>query len=103
VHQMHALHDRRCLHGDFGDHLTHVSYFLSDMTRPRFRSGTFDLVPNHFSGKRSILTDGRGTPLVLAAASMPAPVRLRDDRRRPLLLERRPSRFRPRRDVLAWR
>ena len=45
VHQMHALHDRPYLHGAFGDHLRHVSYFLSDVTRPCFRDGTIDLVP----------------------------------------------------------
>src|SRR4051794_14805315 len=36
VHQMHALHDRRYLHGAFGDSLQHVSYFLSKVTRPCF-------------------------------------------------------------------
>jgi acyl-CoA hydrolase len=71
VHQMHALHDRRYLHGDFGDHLAHVSYFLSDVTRPCFRAGTVDLVPNHFSEMRSILADRTRDPLVLAAASLP--------------------------------
>ena len=49
VHQMHALHDRPYLHGAFGDRLRHVSYFLSHVTRPCFRAGTIDLVPNNFS------------------------------------------------------
>ena len=40
VHQMHALHDRRYLHGAFGDRLRHVSYFLSHVTRPCFEAGT---------------------------------------------------------------
>ena len=71
VHQMHAIHDRRYLHGVFGDHLRHVSYFLSDVTRPCFRAGTIDLVPNNFSEMRAILTERTTDPLVLAAASRP--------------------------------
>jgi acyl-CoA hydrolase len=71
VHQMHALHDRRYLHGAFGDHLRHVSYFLSSVTRPCFREGTIDLVPNHFSEMRVILRDHTVDPLILAAASPP--------------------------------
>ena len=57
VHQMHALHDRRYLHGAFGDRLRHVSYFLSHVTRPCFRAGTIDLVPNNFSEMRAILAE----------------------------------------------
>jgi acyl-CoA hydrolase len=71
VHQMHALHDRRYLHGDFGDRLHHVSYYLSAVTRPCYRAGTVDLVPNHFSEMRKILRDYTSDPLVLAAASPP--------------------------------
>ncbi len=71
VHQMHALHDRPYLHAAFGDRLRHVSYFLSDVTRPCFRNGTIDLVPNHFSEMRAILKDRTRDPLVLAAASPP--------------------------------
>jgi acyl-CoA hydrolase len=71
VHQMHALRDRRYLHGDFGEHLRHISYFLSDVTRPCFRAGTVDLVPNHFSEMRMLLREGTRDPLVLAAASPP--------------------------------
>ena len=71
VHQMHAIHDRPYLHGVFGDHLRHVSYFLSDVTRPCFRAGTIDLVPNNFSEMRAILTERTTDPLVLAAASRP--------------------------------
>ena len=62
VHQMHALHDRRYLHGEFGDHLRHISYFLSDVTRPCFRAGTVDLVPNHFSEMRTLLRDRTRRP-----------------------------------------
>jgi acyl-CoA hydrolase len=71
VHQMHALHDRRYLHGAFGDRLRHVSYFLSHVTRPCFRAGSVDLVPNNFSEMRDILRAHTRDPLVLAAASPP--------------------------------
>ncbi len=71
VHQMHALHDRPYLHGAFGERLHHVSYFLSEVTRPCFRDGTVDLVPNHFSEMRAILKDRTHDPVVLAAASPP--------------------------------
>jgi hypothetical protein len=37
VHQMHALRDRPYLHGEYGDRLRHVSYFLSHITRPASR------------------------------------------------------------------
>ena len=69
VHQMHALHDRPYLHGAFGDRLRHVSYFLSHVTRPCFRAGTVELVPNNFSEMRDILQGRTSDPLVLAAAS----------------------------------
>ena len=35
---MHALHDHPYLHGAYGDHLHHVSYFLSPVTRERVRA-----------------------------------------------------------------
>ena len=68
---MHAVHDRPYLHGAFGDRLRHVSYFLSHVTRPCFRAGTIDLVPNNFSEMRAILADRTADPLVLAAAAPP--------------------------------
>ncbi len=71
VHQMHAIHDRPYLHGAFGDRLRHVSYFLTAVTRPCFRAGTIELVPNNFSELRAILSDRTTDPLVLAAASRP--------------------------------
>jgi acyl-CoA hydrolase len=71
VHQMHALHDRRYLRGDFGDRLRHVSYFLSHVTRPYFHAGALDLVPNNFSEMRVILQEATTNPLVVAAASPP--------------------------------
>ena len=70
IHQMHALHDavsaRRC-----GDHLRHVSYFLSAVTRPAYWEGQIDLVPNHFSEVPQLLRDSTRCSLVVAAASMP--------------------------------
>lgn len=71
VHQMHVSHDRPYLHGVYGDRLRHVSYFLSDVTRPCFRNGTIDLVPNNFSEMRAILKERTTDPLVIAAASLP--------------------------------
>src|SRR6185503_20668595 len=49
----------------------HVSYFLSHVTRPCFREGTVDLVPNNFSEMRAILERRTRDPLVLAATSPP--------------------------------
>jgi acyl-CoA hydrolase len=71
VHQMHALRDRPYLHGAYGDHLHHMSYFLSAVTRPCYHAGTIDLVPNHFSEMRAVLRDQTSDPLVIAAASPP--------------------------------
>lgn len=71
VHQMHAIHDRRYMHGEFGDRLRHVSYFLSHITRPHFLAGTIELVPNNFSEMHQILKAVTEDPLVLAAASPP--------------------------------
>ena len=71
VHQMHALRDRPYLHGVYGDHLHHVSYFLSHITRARFAAGTVDLVPNNFSEMRALLAASTTDPLVIAAASPP--------------------------------
>ncbi len=71
IHQMHALHDRPYLAGEFGDNLRHVSYFLSHVTRPHFRAGTIDLVPNNFSEMRDILRTNTRDPLILATASPP--------------------------------
>ena len=71
VHQMHVMHDRPYLHGEFGDRLRHVSYFLSHITRPCFAAGTIDLVPNNFSEMKAILQLSTTDPLVLAAASPP--------------------------------
>jgi acyl-CoA hydrolase len=71
VHQMHALHDRRYLAGQFGDRMHHVSYFLSHVTRPHFAAGTIGLVPAHFSEVYQLMKMRAVDPLVIAAASPP--------------------------------
>jgi acyl-CoA hydrolase len=71
VHQMHALHERPYLAGEYGDRLRHISYFLSHVTRPHFNTGTVDLVPAHFSEVYRIMRERTTDPLVLAAASPP--------------------------------
>jgi acyl-CoA hydrolase len=71
VHQMHALHPRPSIDGTLGEHLRHVSYFLSSVTRPAYWAGGCDLVPNHFSEMPHLLRTGTRCSLVLAAASPP--------------------------------
>jgi acyl-CoA hydrolase len=71
VHQMHVLHDRRYLRGEFGDDLRHVSYFLSHVTRRPFAEGCLDLVPAHFSEVYALMHSRAPDPLVLCAASPP--------------------------------
>jgi acyl-CoA hydrolase len=69
IHQMHALHDRPYLHGAVREHLLHVSYFLSPVTRPAFWAGGCELVPNNFSDVPRLLRTTTRHSLVLAAAS----------------------------------
>jgi len=69
VHQMHALHDRPYLHGTVREHLLHVSYFLSPVTRPAFHERGCELVPNHFSEVPRLLRETTRCSMVLAAAS----------------------------------
>lgn len=71
VHQMHALHDRRYLHGEWRDRLRHISYFLSPVTRPCFADGSLELVPNNFSEVPQLLSLRCRDPLVIASASTP--------------------------------
>ena len=68
---MHAIHDRRYLHGDFDRRLHHISYFLSHVTRPHFRSGAIGLVPAHFSEVYDMMQHRTHDPIVIAAASPP--------------------------------
>ena len=69
VHQMHALHDRPYLHGTMREHLLHLSYFLSPVTRPAFHAGGCELVPNHFSEVPRLLQESTRCSMVLAAAA----------------------------------
>ena len=71
VHQMHALHDRRYLHGSTAGRLDHLSYFLSPVTRPAFHAGTIDLVPCHFSEVPLLLQHLPGPKAVVASVSPP--------------------------------
>ncbi len=71
IHQMHALHDRRYLHGEFPGRLRHVSYFLSHVTRGPYQKGHLDLVPSHFSEVPLHLRHSTRCSAVLAAASPP--------------------------------
>jgi acyl-CoA hydrolase len=69
IHQMHALRDRPTIRGECGDHLRHVSYFLSHITRPAFAAGQCDFVPSHFSEVPLHLERIVRPDLVMAAAS----------------------------------
>lgn len=69
VHQMHVLHDRPYLHGSVREHLEHVSYFLSHVTRPAFHERALELVPNHFSEVPRLLRETTRCTAVLAAAA----------------------------------
>ncbi len=71
VHQMHAIHERPYLSGEFGDRLKHLSYFLSHITRRHFANGTIGLIPAHFSEVFAIMRARTTDPLVIAAASPP--------------------------------
>jgi acyl-CoA hydrolase len=71
VHQMHAIHDRPYLRGEFGGRLKHLSYFLSHVTRPHFANGHVGLIPAHFSEVYNLMRMRTEDPLVLAAASPP--------------------------------
>ena len=73
VHQMHALHERRYHHGHCGEHLRHVSYFLSPATRQAYWDGSIDLVPANFSEMPQTLRRSTKCSLVVAAASPPDP------------------------------
>jgi len=71
VHQMHALYDHPYLHAVHGDRLRHISYFLSDVTRPAYRAGTVDFVPGNFSEIPLLLSRLTQPKVVLAATSLP--------------------------------
>lgn len=71
IHQMHALYDRPYLHGACGEHLRHVSYFLSPVTRRPYWDGQIELVPANFSEMPRTLRDHTECTMVLAAATLP--------------------------------
>ncbi|HZT64606.1 MAG TPA: acetyl-CoA hydrolase/transferase C-terminal domain-containing protein [Acidimicrobiales bacterium] len=71
VHQMHALQPRDYISGKFPGQLSHVSYFLSEATRPAYWAGQCDLVPNHFSEVPRILRAETRCDLVMARAAPP--------------------------------
>ena len=71
VHQMHALHERPYIRGEFGDRLRHVSYFLSHadaggVLGRGLRSRSQPLLRDAAAAR-----DSAPRPLVLAAASPP--------------------------------
>ncbi len=70
VHQMHALRDRPYLHGAHRGHLEHVSWFLSEVTRPAFWVGGCHFSPANFSEIPQFLLAKRPA-VVMAAASPP--------------------------------
>ena len=71
IHQMHALHERPYIRGEYGDRLRHVSYFLSPATREAYWNGTVELVPNNFSEMPALLESCTACSVVIAAASPP--------------------------------
>jgi acyl-CoA hydrolase len=71
IHQMHAIHDRPYLRGEYGTRLKNISYFLSHVTRPHFAAGHIGLVPAHFSEVYALMRMRTDDPLVVAAASPP--------------------------------
>jgi acyl-CoA hydrolase len=71
VHQMHALRERPYIRGELGDHLRHVSYFLSPATRQAYWDGEVELVPANFSEMPRTLREHTACSMVLATASEP--------------------------------
>ncbi len=71
VHQMLPLKERRYQRGELLPHLRHVSWFLSEATRPAFHQGQCDLVPNNFSEVPHLMRRSTRRSLVLTAASPP--------------------------------
>jgi len=71
VHQMHCLYDRPYLHAAYGDNLRHVSYFLSNITRPAHAAGTVEFVPADFSDMPLVIHRHTRDPLFIASCSPP--------------------------------
>jgi acyl-CoA hydrolase len=70
VHQMHALRERPYINGAYRGHLEHVSWFLSEVTRPAFWNGGCHYAPANFSEIPQFLL-AKEPAAVLAAASPP--------------------------------
>lgn len=68
---MHALHRRPSIDGDCGDHLRHVSLFLSAATREAAQRGGCDVLPCDFSAVPELLRRSTKHSLLLASASPP--------------------------------
>jgi len=71
IHQMHAMRRRPHVDGACGDHLRHVSYFLTAATRPAAHAGTCEVVPVDFSQLPRLLRERTRCSLLLATASPP--------------------------------
>ncbi|WP_022929411.1 acetyl-CoA hydrolase/transferase family protein [Patulibacter americanus] len=71
VFQMHALRPRLYIDGRCGDHLRHVSLFLSPATRAACWSGACDLLASDFSNVPRALRRHTNLSLIVAAASPP--------------------------------
>lgn len=71
LHQMHALHPRPSIEGVFGDHLHHVSLFLSAVTRAAAQRGACSWMPVDFSAVPRLLWDDTACSLAVASASPP--------------------------------
>jgi len=71
IHQMHVAHDYPYLHGVYGDRLTHVSYFLSAITRRAYAEGGCQLVPSNFSDLPQLLRRTTNCSLLVAQAAPP--------------------------------
>lgn len=69
IHQLLALQERDYMHGKMKNHLSHVSYFLSDATRRAYHAGHTDLVPNVFYEVPRMLKEQTKLSMILAVAS----------------------------------
>ena len=70
IHQMHALRDRPYIRGECREHLEHVSWFLSGVTRKAYLAGQCEFAPANFSEVPQFMREHNPTA-VLAAASPP--------------------------------
>jgi acyl-CoA hydrolase len=77
LHQMHALHERPYIHGEYAPRLRHVSYFLAPATREAYWNGGCDLVPNHFSEIPMLLRSSTRCTLVLRSVTSNGRSRIR--------------------------